>query len=150
MAKRSTSLQGYLRRRTPWWMVIIILLAFIPLMMYGLPWFTRLLFDAQPAQLGGADLNGAQVAAAQQAITIPLGIVLSKLVAALLYFFVGVGVVWWIMHYITPALPTWAKGSFSTDFATLPTTWRFVVYICCWVSLLFYFALSVLSASLVQ
>ena len=123
---------GYLRRQSPWLIAALVAILFIPFTAAVLPAFTQWLYGAAPVVPGGPDVSGAQAEAAQQALTVPLGIVLSRLVAAVLFFFVAVGIVWWTMHRITPALPVWAKAAFTKEFDQLPITWKFATYITCW------------------
>jgi hypothetical protein len=143
---------SYARRHMPLFLALAVLLAYV----FGPPLLERLVFfahDAPPIVAGGPDLEGAQVVAAQQAAGwMQLGAITSKLFAGVAYFSTAIFLVWFLMHYITPALPTWAKRSFTTDFndPTLPLTWKFVIYLVIWLGLLLLFAVCVLAASLAQ
>lgn len=143
---------SYARRHVPLLMALAVLILYV----FGPALLQRLLFlahDAPPLVAGGADLEGAQVAAVQQAAGwMQLGAITSKLFAGVAYFSTAVFLVWFLMHYITPALPTWAKRSFTTDFndPTLPLTWKFSIYIVIWLGLLLLFAICMLAASLAQ
>jgi hypothetical protein len=141
---------SYIRRHVPLLLALAVLVAYLfgPSLIEHL---TFLVHGAAPLVPGGPDLDGAQVAAANQAGGwMQLGAVTSKIFAAVAYFCIGLFLVWYLMHHITPALPTWAKRDFTTRFAQLSAPWQFVVYLSVWLPLLGFFALCVLAASLAQ
>jgi hypothetical protein len=143
---------SYARRHVP----LLLALAILTIYLFGPPLLQRLVFfahDTPPIEAGGPDLDGAQVLAAQQAAGwMQLGAITSKLFAGVAYFSTAIFLVWFLMHCITPALPTWAKRSFTTDFndPSLPLTWKFALYTVIWLGLLLVFAACVLAASLAQ
>jgi hypothetical protein len=145
-------LMSYMRRHVPVLLALAVLAGYV----FGPTLLQRLVFfahEAPPLVAGGPDLEGTQVLAAQQAAGwMQLGAITSKLFAGVAYFSTAIFLVWFLMHYITPALPTWAKRSFTTDFndPSLPLTWKFALYTAIWLGLLFLFAVCVLAASLAQ
>jgi hypothetical protein len=140
---------AYLRRQTPWLLAIGLLIFFVPAQ-HLFTYMMEQLHGAAPIVPGGPDLDGAQVEAANQSRWVPLGIIISKLGAAVFFYFIAIGLIWWTMHRITPALPLWAKRDFTTSFKTLPVQWQYATYISCWLGLLFFFARCLEAASLVQ
>jgi hypothetical protein len=143
---------SYARRHVPLFLALAMLAAYIfaPALLQRIIFFAH---DAPPIVAGGPDLEDTQVAAAQQAAGwMQLGAITSKLFAGVAYFSTAIFLVWFLMHYITPALPTWAKRSFTTDFndPSLPLTWKFTIYTVTWLGLLLLFATCMLAASLAQ
>jgi hypothetical protein len=143
---------SYARRHVPLLLSLAVLTAYVfgPHLLQQLVFFAH---TAPPIVAGGPDLEGSQIVAAQQAAGwMQLGAITSKLFAGVAYFSTAIFLVWFLMHYITPALPTWAKRSFTTEFndPSLPLTWKFAIYLVIWLGLLLLFAACVLAASLAQ
>ena len=140
---------SWLRRQSPWLIALGIFILYI-YVQGGLFNLLSWLYDAPAVTPNGPDLEGSQVEAARQSMGVPLGLIVTKLLTAIGFFLAGISLVWMIMHRITPVLPAWAKVDFTTCFQSLSSAWQFTVYLASWLGLLFFFALCVLAASLVQ
>lgn len=147
---------SYWRRRIPFVVGLLILVAyvFVPELLQKLLFWVH---DAPPLVAGGPDLDGAQVAAAQQAGGAKqLGAVLSIFLAGTGYFCGIIMLVWSLMHYITPGLPPWAKRHFTAGFVAEDSTiqlseeCQYNIYLKVWFGLLSLYAACLLVAALSQ
>jgi hypothetical protein len=149
-------LGSYLKRHVPVLVLLVALLAYL----FGphlLQTFTLWLHGAPPITPGQGDLEGSQVAAANQAGGWKqFGAITSVMFAGTAFFSTIVFVVWFLMHYITPGLPPWAKRHFTAGFdennptIELPTKWQYSIYLTVWLGLLLLYALCIVAASLAQ
>lgn len=90
------------------------------------------------------------LAAAAQATWLPMGNLLSKLLAAALVAGFGFFFMWHGMKYTHPALPSWAKddqAGFKVTFSNLPAACKLLYFTVYWFGSLFFFALIFLAAS---
>ncbi|GAA3940277.1 hypothetical protein [Hymenobacter algoricola] len=147
---------SYWRRRIPLvlGLAILILYVFVPGLLQTLLFWVH---DAPPLVAGGPDLDGTQVAAAQQAGGAKqLGAVLSIFLAGSGYFCGIIMVVWSLMHCITPGLPPWAKRHFTSGFVAEDSTvqlseeCQYSIYLKVWLGLLSLYAACLLVAALSQ
>jgi hypothetical protein len=147
---------SWVRRHVPVLVLAGVLLAYL----FGphlLQTFTLWIHGAPPITAGQGDLEGSQVAAANQAGGWKqFGAITSVMFAGTAYFSTIVFVVWFLMHYITPGLPTWAKKHFTAGFDEANSTiqlqekWQYAIYLAVWLGLLLLYAVCILSASLAQ
>jgi hypothetical protein len=147
---------SYAKRHVPFLLLAAVLLAYV----FG-PHLTQLLtfwaHDAPPITPGQGDLEGIQVAAANQAGGWKqFGAITSVMFAGTTYFSTILAIVWFVMHYITPGLPTWAKKHFTAGFVEenptiqLSAECQYNIYLKVWLGLLALYALCILAASLAQ
>ena len=144
---------AWVRRHVPLLLALVVFAALLTIPS-GLERLTFWIHGAAPVSATQENLDGAQVMAGWQAGGFKqAGAIVSVLIAAVGYFCAGIVLVWFVLGYITPALPRWAKRNFKIGFDEenptihLSTQWQYAIYLTVWLSLLFFFALCLWAAS---
>ncbi|MGI4872455.1 MAG: hypothetical protein ACRYFX_14910 [Janthinobacterium lividum] len=105
---------------------------------------------ATAVKAGQLNADSPLVADAHNLAVPPFGLVAGKLFFAFVLFFGGLAVVWFVLGYVLPVVPRWAKANYKAAFLGFHPHEQVRTFNLVWLSLLGYFALCVLAACLVS
>ncbi|GAA4362739.1 hypothetical protein GCM10023185_30950 [Hymenobacter saemangeumensis] len=149
------------RRRIPFILAALLLLSYVKYAQLQRASQAAVAAQVSTGQLAADD---DQVLDVVQSAVPPLGDTLGKSAIACGIFFGGLAMVWFIMSFVSPALPNWAQGTynaepgpegqavgdFKSNFLLLSPQWKFVVFLSVWLFLLYYWSLCWQAATLIK